>query len=212
VIVDHRMLATPQGTARLEQHRATSPWATLALTHGAGGGVDATELQLLARELPPLGVTVSLVEQPWKVAGRRIAGRPASLDEGFFAVVSELRPRTPLVVGGRSAGARVACRTGRELGAVGVLALAFPLHPVDVPERSRAEELGRSRLPLLVLQGTRDRFGTPAEFPRGTAVVPVHDADHAFSVPKRSGTTVYEVERLIVEAVMTWLRGLLRHR
>lgn len=208
-VTDLREIDTPGGTARLEQHRSKSPWATLALTHGAGGGIDAPDLQLLARRLPRLGISVALVEQPWRVAGRRVAGPPASLDVGFCAVVSALRVRTPLVVGGRSAGARVGCRTGRMMGAVGVVALAFPLHPPGRPERSRAAELVAAGLPVLVLQGTRDALGTPEEFPPLTSVVPVPDADHSFAVPRRSPTSVEDVQVRLVGALLEWVRLLL---
>jgi hypothetical protein len=209
-VTDRRSVDTPRGTARLEQHRAKRPWGTLALTHGAGGGIDAPDLQLLARRLPPQGISVALVEQPWRADGKRVASPPAWLDDGFRAVVSSLRQRTPLVVGGRSAGARVGCRTGRELGAVGVVALSFPLHPPGRPERSRAAELAADGLPVLVLQGAHDPFGAPAEFPPGPVVVPVPDADHSLRVPKRSSTSEHDAQVLLVEAVLDWIRSLLR--
>ena len=210
-VTDRRSVETPRGTARLEQHRAKRPWLTLALTHGAGGGIDAADLQLLARRLPRHGINVALVEQPWRVDGKRVASPPPWLDDGFRAVVSSLRPRTPLVVGGRSAGARVGCRTGRGLGAVGVVALSFPLHPPGRPERSRAPELAAGGLPVLVLQGAQDPFGAPAEFPAGPVVVPVPDADHSLRVPKRSPTSERDVQVLLVESVIDWVRTLLRH-
>lgn len=205
-LIERRSVETPTGTARIEQHRPPTPWALLALTHGAGGGIDAHDLQVLARALPRLGVTVTLIEQPWRVAGRRIAGPPASLDEGYKAVVSSLRSRTPLFVGGRSAGARVGCRTGRGLGAVGVVALAFPLYPPGRPERSRAEELSAHGLPVLVVQGGRDPFGSPVQFPPRVSVVAVPDADHSLKVPKRAAATAEEVDALLVESVLAWLR------
>jgi predicted alpha/beta-hydrolase family hydrolase len=209
-LIERRDVDTPRGTARIEQHRPSRPWATLALTHGAGGGVDAPDLQVLAGRLPRLGVTVTLVEQPWRVAGKRIAGPPVSLDEGFQAAVSSLRSRTPLFVGGRSAGARVGCRTGRGLGAVGVVALAFPLYPPGRPDRPRTAELDASGLPVLVVQGTRDPFGSPVQFPPHVRVVGVPDADHSLRVPKRAPTTVEDVESLLVESVVGWMRRRLR--
>lgn len=190
------------------QRRAERPWATLALTHGAGGGLEAVDLQALATRLPRVGITVALVEQPWRVAGRGVAVAPAALDEGFFTVAGQLRPRTPMVVGGRSAGARVACRTARSLGAAGVVALAFPLHPPGRPERSRVAELAGARVPLLVVQGERDSFGTPQEFPPGTTLVAVQDADHSFGVPRRLGTQGAALDA-VVGAVTTWVRALL---
>ncbi|NJP66984.1 hydrolase [Streptomyces sp. ventii] len=185
------------------------PHTVLALGHGAGGGVGARDLVALAAALPPLGCTVALVEQPWRVAGRRVAPAPRTLDTAWRELWPALRaPALPVVAGGRSAGARVACRTAAELGAVAVLALAFPLHPPGRPERSRAAELdavGGSGLPLLVVQGERDAFGRPEEFPAGAAVAPVPDADHGFAVPRRAATTQSEAMRRLTAAVASWV-------
>jgi uncharacterized protein len=205
-VVDRREIETPQGLARLVQRRSARPWATLVLTHGAGGGIGAPDLYALAVRLPRRGVTVALVEQPWRVAGQRIAARPEVLDEGFAAVVDRLRPQTPLFVGGRSAGARVGCRTARRLGAVGVVALAFPLHPPGRPEKSRASELLGAGVSTLVVQGARDSFGRPEEFPPQQSLVTVPDADHSFRVPKQAETTPADALATVVDAVEQWLR------
>jgi uncharacterized protein len=209
-VVDRRDIETPYGPARLVQRRSARPWATLVLTHGAGGGVGAPDLAALATRLPALGVSVALVEQPWRVAGKRIAARPEVLDEGFAAVVDRLRPQTPMFVGGRSAGARVGCRTGRTLGAVGVVALAFPLHPPGRPEKSRVDELLGAGLPTLVVQGERDPFGGPAEFPPQQTLAIVPDADHSFRVPKSAATSSAEALAAVVEAVVGWLERRVR--
>ena len=203
--LDTRLVPTPHGPARLLQHRAVAPWVTLVLSHGAGGGVESPDLAFLATVLPRRGVTVSLVEMPWHVAGRRVAAPPPVLDECMLAVVNRLRPRTPMVLGGRSAGARVACRTGRRLGAVGVLALAFPLHPPRRPERSRVAELTGARLPVLVVQGERDALGAPHEFPVGTALTPVAHADHSFAVARTSGVRREEVLAEVSGVVHDWM-------
>jgi len=205
--VTDRVIETPQGPARLVRRRSPRPRATLVLTHGAGRGIDAPDLAALASGLPRRGISVALVEQPWRVAGRRIASRPEALDEGFVAVVKRLRPQTPMFVGGRSAGARVACRTGKGLGAVGVVALAFPLHPPGRPEKSRVNELLGSELPTLVVQGERDSFGRPAEFPPQQRLVGVPDADHSFAVPKRAATSVDQALSAVVDAVAAWIDG-----
>ncbi|GHF68202.1 hypothetical protein GCM10010218_57010 [Streptomyces mashuensis] len=181
----------------------------LALGHGAGGGVEARDLQALAAALPHEGVAVALVEQPWRVAGRKVAPAPKALDEAWRALWPALAgPGLPVVAGGRSAGARVACRTAAELGAVAVLALSFPLHPPGRPEKSRADELAGTGLPVLVVQGGRDPFGRPEEFPPGTAPVEVPGGDHGFAVPKKAGTTQEEALSVITDTVGTWLRGL----
>ncbi|MEU5398442.1 alpha/beta family hydrolase [Streptomyces sp. NPDC005963] len=201
---------TDAGTARINWHHAARPRLVLALGHGAGGGVHARDLAGLAAALPFDGVSVALVEQPWRVAGKKVAPAPATLDRGWRGVWPTLAgPGLPVVAGGRSAGARVACRLATELAAA-VLALAFPLHPPGRPERSRAAELLDTGVPTLVVQGARDPFGTPDEFPEGAyALTEVPHADHAFAVPKRSGQTERETVTIITEAVREWLRPLL---
>ena len=145
-----RRVDTPQGEARLVTDRARRPIATLLLSHGAGAGIDTVDLEALAAHLPRNGITVIRLEQPWRVAGRRVATAPPTLDAALVAAANQLRTRTPLVVGGRSAGARSAARCARRLGAGGCLALSFPLHPPGKPEKSRLDELRGARVPTLV--------------------------------------------------------------
>jgi predicted alpha/beta-hydrolase family hydrolase len=168
------LVPTPLGPARLHTTvPAGPPVGTLVLGHGAGGGVGSADLTAVAEAAGAAGWLVHLVEQPWRVAGRRVAPAPPRLDEGWLAVLGAVTDRSgPLVMGGRSAGARVACRTASALGAAGVLALAFPLHPPGAPERSRAGELALVRVPLLVVQGERDAFGRPAELAPVVAGLP----------------------------------------
>ncbi|MGN6577400.1 MAG: alpha/beta hydrolase family protein [Nocardioides sp.] len=198
-------VATPHGEARLHKDRSRTPVATLLLGHGAGGGVDSRDLVALAQGLPRHGISVVRVEQPWHVAGKKIAPRPEILDACFVAAADKLRVRTPLVAGGRSAGARSAARTAKELGAAGCLALAFPLHPPGRPERSRLEELEAVEVPVLVVQGERDPFGTPEEFPPDHDLTVVPGADHAFKVPKRGDVTQEDALAIIVEAALEWI-------
>jgi predicted alpha/beta-hydrolase family hydrolase len=180
----------------------------LALGHGAGGGIEARDLAALAAALPPHGVTVALVEQPWRVAGRKVAPAPKTLDTAWRGLWPALAaPGLPVVAGGRSAGARVACRTGAALGARAVLALSFPLHPPGRPEKSRAAELTGADLPTLVVQGGRDPFGRPEEFPAGTRVAEVPHGDHGFAVPKRAPVTQEQALGVLTEAVVGWLTG-----
>jgi predicted alpha/beta-hydrolase family hydrolase len=162
---------TPQGPARATVHRPRGARATLVLGHGAGGQGWTGDVVALTREMTGLGWAVVLVDQPWRLEGRKVASRPPALDAAWQPVVRALvsgrgaLPR-PLVVGGRSAGARVACRTAQAVGADAVLCLSFPLHPPGAPERSRADELRLpvvAGLPLHVVQGARDPFGTPDE-------------------------------------------------
>ncbi len=200
-----QLVPTPHGDARLVRDRSRHPIATLLLGHGAGGGVDSRDLEALAAELPRNGVSVVRVEQPWRVAGKKIAPRPQVLDECFVAAANKLRVRTPLVVGGRSAGARSAARTARELGASGCLALAFPLHPPGRPDRSRLDELQAVTVPTLVVQGERDPFGTPDEFPPDHELTVVPGADHGFRVPQRGTVSQDEAMAIIVEAVLEWV-------
>jgi uncharacterized protein len=156
-------VATPHGSAQVALDRpAGNSAALLVLGHGASGGVDSADLIAVRDAMLAAGVAVARVTQPYRVAGRKVPPAPAVLDEAFGALVAAAHKRVPapLVVGGRSSGARVACRTGRTLGAVGILALAFPLHPPGRPDRSRADELDPS-VPTLIVNGDRDPFGVP---------------------------------------------------
>lgn len=200
-----RTVPTPHGDARLHTDRSRHPIATLVLGHGAGGGPDSRDLEALATALPRHGISVVRVEQPWRVAGRKIASRPEILDECFVAATDRLRIRTPLVVGGRSAGARSAARTATTTGASGCLALAFPLHPPGRPERSRRDELEGAGVPTLVVQGERDTFGTPEEFPDDLDLTVVPGADHGFTVLKRGAVSQEEALQIIVEATLEWI-------
>ncbi|WP_030771486.1 alpha/beta family hydrolase [Streptomyces sp. NRRL F-2664] len=205
---------TPAGEARVTWHPAPGARLVLAVSHGAGGGIEARDLQALAAALPARGITVALVEQPWRVAGKKVAAAPKVLDEGWRGLWPALaEPGLPVVAGGRSAGARVACRTATELGAAGVLALAFPLHPPGRPEKSRAAELTGAGRPALVVQGDRDPFGRPDEFPEPVGphpyeLVEVAHGDHGFAVPKKAATTQEEALRTITDAVGEWLARL----
>jgi predicted alpha/beta-hydrolase family hydrolase len=206
------VIPTPTGPARAHVHDAATAAArgTVVLGHGAGGGVDAADLLALASALPPAGFTVVLVEQPWRVAGRKVAGPPASLDAAWLVVLAGLAERGELagpllVVGGRSAGARVAVRTARAVGAHGAVVTAFPLHPPGRPERSRADEAREAGVPLLVLQGERDPFGRADEVRAavpGARVVEIPSADHALRVPRSGPATAAEVSALLGEVTI----------
>jgi hypothetical protein len=200
-----REVPTPHGKARLHTDRSRQRCATLLLGHGAGGGHEAQDLAALASQLPREGITVIRLEQPWRVAGRRLAPAPQVLDECLVAVADRLRPRTPLLLGGRSAGARSAARTAHHLGASGVLALAFPLHPPGRPERSRLEELTAVKVPTLVVQGESDPFGGPEEFPEQQPMVVVPTADHGFTVPRRGPLSQSDALGIIVEATLDFV-------
>ncbi|MGX1881154.1 alpha/beta hydrolase family protein [Streptomyces sp. NPDC055287] len=201
---------TEVGRARITWAEAEAPWTVLAVSHGAGGGIGARDLQGLAAALPARGVTVALVEQPWRVAGKKVAPAPKTLDAGWRGLwPTLLGPGLPVVSGGRSAGARVACRTAVDLGAHAVLALSFPLHPPGRPEKSRAQELLGAGVPTLVVQGGNDPFGKPDEFPAGEYdLVEVAYGDHGFAVPKKAGITAEEVVVTITDAVGNWIDGL----
>ncbi|MGH3329778.1 MAG: alpha/beta hydrolase family protein [Nocardioidaceae bacterium] len=200
-----RVVLTPHGPARLVSDRSKHPVATMLLNHGAGAGIDSADLAELARELPRQGISVVRLEMPWSVAGKQIAPSPRVLDECLLAAANTLRVRTPLVVGGRSAGARAAARSAHELGASGCLALAFPLHPPGKPEKSRIQELDDVHLPTLVIQGERDPFGKPEEFPERHDLAVVPGADHGFRVPKRGDISQEEALAVIVEATLEWV-------
>jgi uncharacterized protein len=196
-------LDTPHGQARAQLHAVESPRAALALGHGAAGGVGAPDLRAAMEAALAESVTVALVEQPYRVAGRRAPARAPQLDAAWIAVVDQLRSGElrglPLIVGGRSLGARVACRTAADSGAVGVLCLAFPLQP---PRRSastpsRLPELDAVAIPMLVVQGERDPFGMPP--PAANRTVVQVAGDHGLKSDLEA----------IGSAVATWLSGLL---
>jgi predicted alpha/beta-hydrolase family hydrolase len=169
---------TPHGQANAHLHSADEPSAALVLGHGAAGGVTSRDLVAVTDVARSQGVSVALVEQPYRVAGRRSPAPAHQLDAAWTAVVEHLLAGElrglPLVVGGRSSGARVACRTAAATGAIGVLCLAFPLR---APRRagaaaaqSRVGELDAVTVPTLVVQGDRDPFGMPPAGPRRTVV------------------------------------------
>ncbi|MBW3608012.1 MAG: alpha/beta hydrolase [Actinobacteria bacterium] len=168
-----RTLDTPHGPARVHLHAAQDPRAALVLGHGAGGGIGAPDLMTVTRVALEVDVSVALVEQPYRVAGRRSAPRAPILDAAWISIVEQLTadafPGLPLITGGRSSGARVACRTAAATGAAGVLCLAFPL--VAPSGTSRQEELDDVDLSVLVVQGSSDRFGMPAPSERRSVVV-----------------------------------------
>ncbi|WP_431247780.1 alpha/beta hydrolase family protein [Leifsonia xyli] len=205
---------TSVGLGRLTVAAAAHPTAVLWLGHGAGGGIDAVDLTALAARLPDAGTTVVRYEQPWRVAGKRVAARPATLDIAWLETaprVRELADGLPLVVGGRSAGARVACRTAASIAAAGVVCLAFPLHPPGSPEKSRLDELLLPTAPVLVLQGGRDTFGTAAELSAevgerpGIHVVEVPGADHGMKTLKGSPLGAAGVRDLVTASVTAFV-------
>jgi predicted alpha/beta-hydrolase family hydrolase len=188
---------TPHGDARAHLHRVREPRGVLMLGHGAGGGIAAPDLVAARDAALGLDVAVVLVEQPYRVAGRRSPAPAAQLDAAWLAVAAWVRGELPgpaLVVGGRSSGARVACRTAREAGAGGVLCLAFPLRPPGRPDApSRLAELEAATVPTLVVQGERDPFGIPPPGRRRRVVLV--SGDHSLR-----GARV-----AVAEAVAAWL-------
>ena len=193
-------IETPQGTARVLLQHALDPKGALVLGHGAGGSVSAPDLQVAARVALEEDWTVALVEQPYRVAGRTNAPPAPKLDEAWVAVVEGLQLGLPLVAGGRSSGARVACRTAAALGAIGVLCLAFPLQPPARASRtvppSRLDELDAVEVPVLVVQGANDQFSLPPEGPNRKVVVV--EGDHGLKKDPAG----------LADAVRDWLRSL----
>jgi predicted alpha/beta-hydrolase family hydrolase len=183
-------------------HPVKRPRAGLVLGHGAGGGVKAPDLAAATDAALAADVAVALVEQPYRVAGRRSQPAAGQLDSAWIAVVAHLREDAlrdlPLIVGGRSAGARVACRTAAATGAKAVLCLAFPVHPPGRPEKSRLDELDAVTVPTLVVQGDKDPFGMPPDDGPQRTVVRV-DGNHSL----RNATAVEQ-------AVTSWLATALR--
>jgi predicted alpha/beta-hydrolase family hydrolase len=164
-MADQAAIDTAHGPAGAHLHLVDNPRAALVLGHGAGGGVESRDLVAVTEVAQAEAISVVLVEQPYLVAGRRTPAPPHQLDAAWTAVIDHLRAGElvglPLIAGGRSLGARVACRTYEATAAVAVLCLAFPVHPPGRPEKSRLEELDAVTVPTLVVQGDRDPFGMP---------------------------------------------------
>ncbi|NUT32408.1 MAG: alpha/beta hydrolase [Hamadaea sp.] len=195
-------IATPRGLARAEMVMPKGrgkPKALLALGHGAGGDVTSADLVAVRDAAVAAGVAVALITQPYRVAGRKAPAPAAQLDEAWQAVLSHLRAHSkvtaPVVTGGRSSGARVACRTATAVGAAGVVALAFPLHPPGRPEKSRADEL-TTGVPTLVVNGDRDPFGVPPK-KRGIDLVVLAGERHDLRKDPSA----------VAGAVVDWLRS-----
>jgi predicted alpha/beta-hydrolase family hydrolase len=193
---------TPHGPALVHLHDAGKPAGALVLGHGAGGGFGAKDLVAATDAALEAGFSVAQVEQPYHVAGRRSPAPAKQLDVAWIAVVEHLRGDAldgiPLVAGGRSAGARVACRTAAETGAVAVLCLAFPVHPPGRPEKTRLDELDAVEVPVLVVQGDSDPFGMPPPAP-GREVVAL-PGNHSLKNDLPA----------LASAVRSWLPGVLR--
>jgi predicted alpha/beta-hydrolase family hydrolase len=204
--VSVREVDTPKGLARIHVQDAPDAVAAMVLGHGAGGGVSAPDLMAATRVALEQRVSVALVEQPYRVAGRRSPPRAPNLDEAWIAVLDDLGTDfgdLPVISGGRSSGARVACRTAEATGAVGVLCLAFPLIPPQrkgstAAPQSRQPELDAVTVPMLIVQGDGDRFGMPE--PGGQRQVAVVRGDHGLKSDLDA----------VGAAVRDWLAGLVQ--
>jgi uncharacterized protein len=193
---------TPHGPALAHLYEAEEPAGALVLGHGAGGGFGAKDLVAATGAALEAGLTAVHVEQPYRVAGRRSPAPAKQLDTAWTAVVEHLRGDAlsglPLVAGGRSAGARVACRTAAETGVVAVLCLAFPVHAPGRPEKTRLDELDAVEVPVLVVQGDSDPFGMPPPAPERQVVTLPGNHSLKNDLPA------------LAAAVRDWLPGVLR--
>ena len=190
-----KLLETPHGPARVDLRGVDEPRAAIVLGHGAGGGVESPDLRTATEVARGERVSVVLVEQPYRVAGRRSPAPANQLDAAWVSVIEQLAFEVPLIAGGRSSGARVACRAAGETGAAAVLCLAFPLHPPGKPEKSRLAELDSVRVPTLVVQGESDAFGIPPPGPNRV-------------VKRIPGTHSLRSKAAVAASVAEWLPGL----
>jgi predicted alpha/beta-hydrolase family hydrolase len=198
-------------------HPVERPVAALVLGHGAGGGVTAPDLVAATGAALALDIAVALVEQPYRVAGRRSPAPARQLDVAWTAVLAQLREDVlrglQVIAGGRSSGARVACRTAAEVGAAAVMCLAFPVHPPgrgDDPAKSRLGELDAVEVPTLVVQGEKDPFGMPPSAPgRTVRAVP---GDHALRSTAAVAAAVSEWLAARLDAVVGGRSGAGRAR
>ncbi|HEY7325099.1 MAG TPA: alpha/beta family hydrolase [Streptosporangiaceae bacterium] len=192
-------IGTTTGPAQVELDLPEQATFLLVMTHGAGGGVNSKDLLAVRDAGLRLGGVVARVLQPYRVRGARAPGAPGPQDAAWLEIVAALRAEYPglsLVQGGRSNGARVACRTAKAAGALAVVALAFPLHPPGRPEQSRVAELREAGTDVLVVNGERDPFGIPDEQDASRVVV-LPGETHALS--KKPGA--------VGAAVGDWLAG-----
>jgi predicted alpha/beta-hydrolase family hydrolase len=200
--MEERLVSTPVGAARLDWFTAHGTHrATVVLGHGTATGVEAMDLQALAKALPPLGVTVVLVTQPYRLEGNPEVADEQSLDRAWTAIWPSVTGEVPLVAGGRSAGSQVACRTANALGAHAVLVLAYPLLGPGSP----AELLATGR-PTLVVQGGQDPFGRPDQFPTlptDIELVAIPGANHMFGVEGTDGGAAALAQ--VTAAVIEWV-------
>jgi hypothetical protein len=198
-------IETSAGPARVELAAPAGPSAfLLLLTHGSGGTPDTADVLAVRDAVRALGAATALVTQPYRVRGARAPGSAPRQDAAWSAIIAALLRETaarsgplPLVQGGRSNGARVVCRTARAVGAAGVIALAFPLHPPGQPGKSRDGELRAAGTSVLVINGERDPFGVP-EPDETTDVLVIPGETHALS--RRPA--------VISDAVTAWLGAL----
>lgn len=192
-------ITTVSGDAFVQVDRPKSASGLVVLTHGAGGGVDTLDLRAVRDAALEIGWVVARVMQPYRHAGKKMPPRPPVQDPAWCEVIARLRSEFPgpLVQGGRSNGARVACRTATEVGAVGVVALAFPLHPPGKPLNTRVDELRGAGVPVVVINGASDPFGIPDA--RDAAEVAVLAGEtHSF---KRSAS---EIARVVTPWLQEW--------
>ncbi len=218
-----RTISTPVGPARTHSFGPADSDTTVMLSHGAGGGIEARDLVALRDGLVEADYRVVLLEQPWRIAGKKVAPAPTTLDRATTAVIENLSKGsdTQLVLGGRSAGARVACRLAAnlptELVPVGLLLTAFPLHAPGKPEKTRIDELAAVKIPVFIGQGSRDPFGTSDELSQASrsspfvTVVDVPQGDHGLAVPKRAELDQEETLTLLVTQALDWLNAQCRN-
>jgi uncharacterized protein len=212
--MSEEFVPTPIGPARITWYQPDGPPRAVAmLGHGSATGIESADLQALAAALPGRGVAVALITQPYRLARSRSsrASDEGSLDiawRGVWPSVASLG--LPVIAGGRSAGSQVAVRTAKELGAVGVLALAYPLLG---PGSSR--ELLAAGLPMLIVQGGLDPYGRPAQFPPlppSARLIEVPRANHIFATPANGGDGATPPLAIITDAVTIWATQLLAPR
>jgi predicted alpha/beta-hydrolase family hydrolase len=201
---------TPFGDARVALDHPSETNGTALLFHGAGGDMNAAVLLAVRDALLGAGWTVARLDQPYRVAGRRAPAPAHQLDAVALLVADAVRGEGPLLLAGKSSGARVACRTARAAGAGRVVALGFPLHPPGRPDKSRADELTGAGVPVLVLQGSRDTFGTPEEIRaavgkrRGFTVREVAGGDHSFNARRADGRSTADCLAEVATVTVRW--------
>jgi predicted alpha/beta-hydrolase family hydrolase len=204
------------GEISARRYDAADPAATFVLAHGAGAGQGHPFLVRTATDLAARGIAVITFNFPYMDRGRGAPDPAPVLEACYLDVIGFVRGSTPvgaLFIGGKSMGGRIATQVAARAEAVvdGVIVLGYPLHPPGKPDTLRVKHLAAVRAPMLILQGTRDAFGSPVElrrhFPATTVIDSVDGGDHSFALTGSKRAAQADVYRSLAETIVNWIHS-----